>query len=343
MASTLLWDVNMQTRTFFTHSWLILIGLFILLFVVFTYTFLHEAGHALIGLLFGETLTEFSVRFWDLSAHVNMMGGELTQAQMAIQAVAGVGLPLSIWILFISLVPRNPGFILRMLKLLASMMVLNTLLAWIVIPVLYIFRSAPASDDVTHFLQSSGIPPLLLALVAVILYVLGWAYFLSRTEARMNELLLFRTTDRGTILSGARKTIPILTGILASCVVLALMLNNTAAALPDRFAPPADFLSIAEIDLTTRAYSFESLARFTLDEPTPVGIFIAVHDINTTYFDLCLIGSNGYSSVVLHGEGYRADQDGGLWEENLPPGIYQVMLTSDQSSGTATVFLKIHD
>jgi hypothetical protein len=230
-----------------------------------------------------------------------------------------------------------------MLKLLASMMVLNTLLAWVMIPALYIIGNAPASDDVTHFLQSSGVPPLLLALVAVILYVLGWAYFLSRTEARRNEFLLFRTTDRGTILSGAQKSIPILTGILGFCVVLAFLLNNTAAALPDRFSPPAGFQSIAKIDLTTRAYSFESLARFTLDEPANVGVFIAVHDTNTTYFDLCIIGSNGYSSVILHGEGYRADQDGGLWEENLPPGIYQVMLTSDQSSGTASVFLKSHD
>ena len=333
----------MQTKTFFTHSWLILIGLFILLFVVFIYTFLHEAGHALIGLLFGETLTEFSVRFWDLSAHVNMVGGELNQRQVAIQSVAGVSLPLLVWLLFISFVPRNPGFILRMLKLLASMMVLNTLLAWIILPIFYRFGNTPASDDVTHFLQSSGVPPLVLALVAMILYILGWAYFLSRTEARRNEFLLFRMTDRETILSGARETIPILTGILAFCIVLALLLNNTAAALPDRFSPPAGFLSIAEIDLTTRAYSFESLARFKLDEPANVGVFIAVHDINTTYFDLCVIGSNGYSSVVLHGEGYRADQDGGLWEENLPPGIYQVMLTSDQSPGTASVFLKIHD
>ena len=333
----------MQTKTFFTHSWLILIGLFILLFVVFIYTFLHEAGHALIGSLFGETLTEFSVRFWDLSAHVNMVGGELNQRQVAIQSVAGVSLPLLVWLLFISFVPRNPGFILRMLKLLASMMVLNTLLAWIILPIFYRFGNTPASDDVTHFLQSSGVPPLVLALVAMILYILGWAYFLSRTEARRNEFLLFRMTDRETILSGARETIPILTGILAFCIVLALLLNNTAAALPDRFSPPAGFLSIAEIDLTTRAYSFESLARFTLDEPANVGVFIAVHDINTTYFDLCVIGSNGYSSVVLHGEGYRADQDGGLWEENLPPGIYQVMLTSDQSPGTASVFLKIHD
>jgi hypothetical protein len=330
----------MQTKRSSTHFQPIPLIVLVVLFVFFIYTFLHEAGHALTGWLFGETLTEFNVHFWDLSAHVAMIGGELTQAQRAIQSAAGVSLPLLIWILFISLVSRNPGFILRLLKLLASMMVLNTLLAWIIIPVLYLFGSAPASDDVTHFLQFSQIPPLHLALLSLILYVLGWAYFFSKIEGRKSESLLFSTTDRETVLSGAGKTIPVMMGVLLLCAVLALVLNNTVAAGPDRLSPPAGFVSIAEIDLSTKAYSFESLTRFTLEQPADVGVFIAVEDIDTSYFDLCVIGSNGYSSVVLHGENYTADTDGGLWEEQLPPGTYQVMLTSHQCPGTASIFLK---
>ena len=65
-----------------------------------------------------------------------------------------------------------------------------------------------------------------------------------------------------------------------------------------------------------------------------------VNNINTTYFDLSVAGPEGTRSTVLHGEGYRASQDGGLWEKTLPPGIYRVLLTSDQSSGAALVYLK---
>jgi len=79
-----------------------------------------------------------------------------------------------------------------------------------------------------------------------------------------------------------------------------------------------------------------------LDESTTVGIFIIVKEINTTYFDLSVTGADGYSSAVLQGEGYNAFQDGGLWEENLPAGIYHLVLTSHQSPGTVSVYTKTH-
>lgn len=60
----------------------------------------------------------------------------------------------------------------------------------------------------------------------------------------------------------------------------------------------------------------------------------------TIYFDLSVTGANGFSSTVLHGEGYNVVQDGGLWEENLPAGTYQVVLTSHQSPGSVSVYIK---
>lgn len=92
-----------------------------------------------------------------------------------------------------------------------------------------------------------------------------------------------------------------------------------------------------QIDLSSRAYSTETLTMFSVDKPAYAGVFIAIRSINTTYFDLRIIGPNGYVSTVLHGEGYSAFQDGGLWEENLAPGEYQIVLTSHQSPGTASV------
>ena len=73
---------------------LIFIVLFVALFVFFTYTFLHESGHAIMGVLFGQSLTEFDISFWDFSAHVGMVGGELTGIQLAVQSVAGAVFPL---------------------------------------------------------------------------------------------------------------------------------------------------------------------------------------------------------------------------------------------------------
>jgi hypothetical protein len=315
----------------------ILLVLFIFVFVLFMYTFLHESGHAITGFLFGQTLIDFDVNFLNFGAHVGMMGN-MTRAQLIIQSVAGEGLPLLIWLGFLSLVPRKASFSLEVLKLLGSMIVLNTLLAWIVIPVLYVFRSAPA-DDVTHFLTYSQMPPLLVTFIALILYLGGWAYFSSRIDGLRNELLLFHITNLNRLMVGTRRTVLAMAGILALCILLTFTLK-AAAAKNSAVATSEDFVPVTRIDLSTQAYSAEVLAQFTLEEPAEVGVFVIVRDINTTYFDLSVIGPDGYSSTVLHGEGYSAYQDSSSWKETLPAGTYRVVLTSHQSPGTASVYLK---
>jgi hypothetical protein len=315
--------------------------LFVLLFVFFIYTFLHEAGHAISGLLFGQSLTEFDVSFWDFNAHVCMGGGELTESQFAIQAMAGAGLPLLIWGIFIGLVPRKASFSLEVLKLISSMAVLNTLLAWMVIPVFYVFGNAPPSDDVTHFLLHNPMPPWGLTIAALLLYICGWALFLSRIDGLRNEFLLFRITDRETLTAGTGTALCAMAAILTLGMFSAFLLNHLPASHPlEKLSPPAGFRAVAEIDLSRQIYSAETLAEFTVDQPAYVGVFVIVRDINTSYFDLRVVGPDGDSSVVLHGEGYRADHDGGLWEENVSPGTYRLVLTANQSPGNAAIFLK---
>ena len=316
---------------------LILLVLFSFVFILFTYTFLHESGHTLIGFLFGQTLIEFNVNFLNLGAHVGMMGN-LTRTQLIIQSVAGAGFPLMVWLLFFSLVPRKANFSLEILKLLSSMVVLNTLLAWMVIPVLYVFGNAPA-DDVTHFLTHSQIPPMLVMFIALVLYLGGWAYFLSRIDGLRNEFLLFHTTNFKTLTVETRRTILSMVGILALCILMTFALEAAAAK---NFPVPTseDFVSVAEIDLSAQVYAAEVLAQFTLAEPGEVGVFVIVRGVDTTYFDLSVIGPDGYSSIVLHGEGYSAFQESSSWKERLPAGTYRVVLTSHQRPGTASVFLK---
>jgi hypothetical protein len=319
---------------------IILLVLFVTVFVFFIYTFLHEAGHALAGWFFGQSLTEFDVSFWDLSAHVGLAGGNLTQMQLAIQSACGVLLPLLVWAIFISLVPRKGSFILETLKLIPSMAVVNTLLAWIVLPVLFLFGKAP-SDDVTNFLNYSQMPPLLLSFTALVLYANCWMFFLSRIDGFRNELLMFSTAEVHSLDGETRVTIEIMAGIMASCAILVFVLSSWADGnLAGRFSPPQGFAQVAEIDLSTRPYSAETIARFTLNQNSSAGVFVVVNNIDTTYFDLSVAGPDGARSTVLHGEGYSAYKDGGVWEKTLPPGTYRLLLTSDQSSGKALIYLE---
>ena len=114
--------------------------------------------------------------------------------------------------------------------------------------------------------------------------------------------------------------------------------GSTAGSL----TPPPGFDLVARLDLSNQGYAGATLAEFTLQEATPVGVFVVIRNINTTYFDISVTGTNAYHSGILHGEGYRAEQDGGLWQKNLPPGTYQLVLTAHQSPGTVAVYLKSH-
>lgn len=314
---------------------------FIFLFVFFMYTFLHEAGHALVGFAFGQTLTEFDVSFWDFSAHVGMLGS-LTEPQRALQSAAGAGLPLLVWLVTLSVMPRKANFSLEALKLIGSMAVLNTLLAWIFIPILALAGQAPA-DDVTNFLRASQMPPLLLLGIAVALYAAGWRLFLARIDGLRSEFLLFSQTDPANLNAGARSSFAVMAALAAACAALTVFANFTAAKNPaDRLTPPEGFQRTAQINLSTRAYQDEIVAQFSLDKPADAGVFVVINNINTTYFDLSLKGPDGFSKIITHGEGYRAARDGGLWEQNLlPAGEYRLVLNSHASPGSVSIYLRL--
>jgi hypothetical protein len=315
--------------------------LFVFLFVFFMYTFLHEEGHAVTGWLFGQSLTEFNMNFLNFSAHVSLAGGELTQTQLAVQSAAGATLPFLIWTIFIGLVPRKSNFIVEALKLISSMAVVNTLLAWIILPALFLFGKAP-SDDVTNFLDYSQVSPLLLMFAAIVLYIGGWLLFLSKIDGLRNEFLLFSRLEGEKLISGTRMTLSSMAGLLVLCILTVLIFNSSAEKNSlNKFSPPHGFVPVAELDLSQQAYTSEKIAQFSLDKPAYIGVYVAVHNINTNYFDLRVTGTKGFSSIVLHGEGYSALRDGGLWKENLPAGTYQLVLTSHQSSGTASVYLRV--
>jgi hypothetical protein len=239
-----------------------------------------------------------------------------------------------------SLVPRNTSFTVGALKLISSITVINTLVPWMVIPVLFLYGNAP-SDDVTHFLRYSQIPPLSVMLAALILYIGGCLLLVAKTDGIRNQVLLFRDVAPEALKIGTRRSIPLMTGVMVLCVILAFVFNTSAVnSSLDRFSAPEGFVPVARIDLSTKAYDSQVLTEFSLDEPAYVDVFIIIRDINTSYFDVSVMGPGGYNSMVLHGEGYDADQDGGLWEEHLRTGTYQIVLTSHQSPGTASIYLK---
>ena len=153
--------------------------LLILLMAALLYTTLHEGGHALAGMAFGGRIADFNVNFFNLGAHVGI-DGNFTIKQQAVINIAGAALPVLIWFILMLVLPKKADMVLQWIKVIFTMAFLNSLLAWIVIPILYLSNTAPPSDDVTRFISRHGLPPLAVAGGALALCVLGWGLFALR-------------------------------------------------------------------------------------------------------------------------------------------------------------------
>ncbi len=315
-----------------------LLLLFVAVFVVFTYTFLHEGGHALVGLASGATITGFSVSFLDLGAHVGMVG-DLTPAETVANNVAGVALPLLVWFGFMLVVPKRANFALETVKTTGTLVFLNTLLAWVVLPLVYLGGQAPG-DDVTNFLRNTGLHPLWVVGAALLIYLGGWRLYLAKIEGIRHEVELYRKVDRDIITPGVRKTLGMIAGVFALCGLVAFGANGFRLAAPraDPFQPPQGYEQVATIDLSQGALTRSAAYAFALDRPTRVGIYLLVQDIDSDYFDVRLLGPDGYDHLLIHAEGYTATRDRSQFEELLPPGPYQIALTDQPSQGTLSIY-----
>ena len=119
-------------------------------------------------------------------------------------------------------------------------------------------------------------------------------------------------------------------------IVLLTVSCQTDQARP---TPPLDFQFVAEVDLSAQPYDEKMLGEFTLAETAVTSIFYTIPNIDTTIFDLSLSGPDGESFVILHSENFRTDENGGgTWEQSLPAGDYQLVLTASQTPGTLSVY-----
>lgn len=312
--------------------------LFIIAAVLFLYTFLHEAGHALVGLAFGQTLTTFDVRFWNFNPHVSL-SGSLTTTQRLLQIGAGTWLPLLIWFLLMAALPRRSSFSVNLFKAASALMVLNTLLAWMIIPILDLAGRAPAGDDVTNFLRVSEMPPLLLSALALMVYGAGWVLLAAKVENLKEIWRTFRQPEQAGQRAGMRAFVFALSGTLIAAVIFTLIVEgqtaNTAASPP---APPDGYRQVAEVDLPAGPYEDEPVAEFVVETAAFLGVFFVVREIDTTYIHFFLQGPDGFSAPLLRGEGYRTSTGSSHWHEIVPPGRYRLLLTADQSPGTITIY-----
>jgi hypothetical protein len=314
--------------------------LFVAISMLFAYTFFHEGGHALFGILFGGTLTRFSVDFITFSAHVGL-GGDFTTVQRAIISAAGVGLPIILWTVFLLLArkPDRDNFIHFWLMLFGSVMSYSALIAWVIIPILAA-SGQTVQDDSANFLRITGAPPLLVSGTALLVltggmslyfYKMGWySNWVSllrryRKEARLSQssLLTLRILAVGSILLGVA-TVGINTGV------------EPGSEIPNGYELvfEADFQSEPAVD----AVYYE----FNLEQPAEVRFFLILENFNQAPLVVRLSGPDGFNAEFL-----RFQQAGQIGHATvhpdpfqLNPGNYQIRVTAQQEKSTIQGYMR---
>ena len=293
------------------------------------YTFLHEGGHALVGLLSGGRITGFSINFLDFSAHVGL-DGIFSPAQQTWLHAAGAGLPFLAWLALILIAPRRADSAIQLFKTFFSLGVINSLLAWVIVPLIYLAGQAPEYDDVTKFLQVSGMPPLLLSLLAAGLYAGGMALFFTRVPVK-EMVAEWRGANSPTALPW-RSWIG-LGGSALLVALVALLLNQ----LGGDGVPPGYRLA-ANVDLSKQAYAQARIGEFERLSAGESSFYLVFEDIDAQFLDLRLLGSDGSNTNLLQAQGFIANGSSLTPLLSLPAGKYEIRLTSQAVSGRLKLY-----
>ncbi len=132
------------------------------------YILLHEGGHALTAVLCGARVTRFSI----LDASMSYEGGTFTAASSSLLNAAGMLLPVLLSVVYMLTYRKGAISIpYRIFSFMFLLVPVCSVLAWVIVPVLYLAGKAPQNDDVTKFINHSGLSPWAVLTASILLFV----------------------------------------------------------------------------------------------------------------------------------------------------------------------------
>ena len=143
------------------------------------YIIFHELGHLIVMLSAGETIVEFSI----ITAHVSGTGGDYTDLSALWLHANGALLPILVsYIYMLFYKSSSEKSFYRFFSYMVVLIPTASVLAWVVVPFMYVGENAPAGDDVTNFLHtfSQYFHPLIVSAAAVIIIGIGIVLMVKR-------------------------------------------------------------------------------------------------------------------------------------------------------------------
>jgi len=156
----------------------------------FIYTFLHEAGHAIVGIAYGGVVESFV--FWNFNAHVHIANANFTHFGLLLHIAGGVLLPVAVGIVAVCFYNRKRNsFAYQMCYTIVVISLLAVMLSWVLFPIMVLFGVLPRGEDVWRFIFVSNYHPLLISL-ASLLFTGALAIFANAKGIVLNPLAYYR-------------------------------------------------------------------------------------------------------------------------------------------------------
>ncbi len=135
-----------------------------------TYIFLHELGHTLVAMACGAKITHFSI----FTASMSAEGGTYTVFTQSLLHAAGMLFPYIVFILLLlTFQKKRQGTLYMCIYNVMAMLCIYPLIAWVMVPVMYLIKPLSANDDVVKFIQSSGLSPVVILIGALLLMAIA--------------------------------------------------------------------------------------------------------------------------------------------------------------------------
>jgi len=151
------------------------------------YRAFHELGHCLIAVLCGATVTNIDI----FNGSMSYVGGSFNNIRLALLHISGVILPVIMCLIFLY-AKEKVGFVYNMFVV---MLYFNTIIsvgalqAWVVVPLLGMYGTASADDDVIKFINVLDVHPMHVSISAIVFITVFIVVVLKRKHKPLSTQL----------------------------------------------------------------------------------------------------------------------------------------------------------
>lgn len=286
----------------------------------------HEAGHALVAVFSGGEVSYFSMSLLDARIRYN---GELSTIQTSILNIAGVGLPVLLWFIFLMVVPANSKNIWLEYTKTYSLIIPASMLAWVFIPLLFIADKAPAGDDVTKFLQTSGINGYLVSLFFLALLALSFMLW-KKKNPRAKKILLFRDQYIADYKPGM---IPFVAFSVLFLVLMTFPWVNHESAMGRTGS------LIFQTSLEGLEGEYEICKFLVEKEVEQIDVIVEMKNVSADLIQMWLTDPEGETTAILDSKGFTVGAGSQTVSLELKKSEYRIMLNAESIIGKMSIFL----